>query len=158
VRLNLEVNGAAVSVDAAPDARLIDVLRDTLGLKGTKEGCAEGECGACTVVLDGLAVNACLVLASQVDGRSIATVEGLARTATGVCLQRAFVELGAVQCGFCTPGILMSSSALLARSPAPSADEIRTALAGNLCRCTGYAAIIHAVAVAAAAVDDGSGR
>jgi len=149
MRLNSQINGVLVSIDVEPDARLIDVLRNTLGLTGTKEGCAAGECGACTVVIDGVAVNACLVLAAQVEGRSVGTVEGLARTPVGARLQQAFVERGAVQCGFCTPGILMASSALLASDPAPSKDKIRTALAGNLCRCTGYAAIIDAVAVAA---------
>ena len=149
MRLNARVNGAELTAEVASDARLIDVLRDAWGLKGTKEGCAEGECGACTAVIDGVAVNACLVLAVQVQGRSLLTVEGLASGGAAGRLQRAFVEHGAVQCGFCTPGILMSATALLARNPAPSHDQIRQALAGNLCRCTGYAAIVDAVAAAA---------
>jgi len=149
MQLTFEVNATVVCVDVAPDARLIDVLRDTLGLTGSKEGCAEGECGACTVVVDGLAVNSCLVLAAQVAGRAVTTVEGLSRSPLGARLQSAFREPGAVQCGFCTPGILMTASALLARNPSPSAQEIRAALAGNLCRCTGYEAIVRAVAAAA---------
>jgi aerobic carbon-monoxide dehydrogenase small subunit len=147
--LNTVVNGTAVSLDVAPDARLIDVLRNALGLTGTKEGCAEGECGACTVVIDEAAVNACLVFAAQVQGKSVLTVEGLSSAGQLNALQKKFIENGAVQCGFCTPGILMSATALLARKPNPSQEEIRRALAGNLCRCTGYAAIIKAVAAAA---------
>jgi carbon-monoxide dehydrogenase small subunit len=149
MRLSAVVNGAAVSLDIAPDARLIDVLRNALALTGTKEGCAEGECGACTVVIDGLAINACLMLAAQIQGKSVLTVEGLSRAGETNALQKRFVELGAIQCGFCTPGMLMSATALLARSGTPSDDEVRRALAGNLCRCTGYAAIIEAVAAAA---------
>jgi len=147
--LNTVVNGTAVSLDVVPDARLIDVLRNALGLTGTKEGCAEGECGACTVVIDGAAVNACLVFAAQVQGKSVLTVEGLSSAGQLNALQKKFIENGAVQCGFCTPGMLMSATALLARNPQPSQEEIRRALAGNLCRCTGYAAIIKAVAAAA---------
>jgi carbon-monoxide dehydrogenase small subunit len=147
--LNTVVNGTAVSLDVVPDARLIDVLRNALGMTGTKEGCAEGECGACTVVIDGAAVNACLVFAAQVQGKSVLTVEGLSSAGQLNALQKKFIENGAVQCGFCTPGILMSATALLARNPKPSQEEIRRALAGNLCRCTGYAAIIKAVAAAA---------
>ncbi|HUX73612.1 MAG TPA: (2Fe-2S)-binding protein [Steroidobacteraceae bacterium] len=149
MQLSTVLNGRQVSLDIAPDARLIDVLRNELELTGTKEGCAEGECGACTVVIDGVAVNACLVLAAQVQGKSVLTVEGLASAGHANALQRKFVELGAIQCGFCTPGMLMSATALLARNSKPSHDEIRRALAGNLCRCTGYAAIIEAVAAAA---------
>jgi aerobic carbon-monoxide dehydrogenase small subunit len=149
MRLNSVVNGAAVSLEIAADARLIDVLRKDLGLTGTKEGCAQGECGACTVVIDGEAVNACLVFAAQVEGKAVLTVEGLASAGALSALQMSFIEAGAVQCGFCTPGILMSATALLARNPKPSHEQIRQALAGNLCRCTGYAAIIEAVAAAA---------
>ena len=149
MQLNAVVNGNEVSLDIAPDARLIDMLRNTLGLTGTKEGCAEGECGACTVLIDDVAVNACLVLAAQVQGQSVLTVEGLSRAGLPNALQKKFVELGAIQCGFCTPGMLMSATALLARNKRPSHEQIRRALAGNLCRCTGYAAIIEAVAAAA---------
>lgn len=147
--LSTVVNGTEVSLDIAPDARLIDVLRNALALTGTKEGCGEGECGACTVVIDGVAVNACLVLAAQVQGKSVLTVEGLSGPGHPNVLQKKFIELGAIQCGFCTPGMLMSATPLLARSTKPSHEEIRRALAGNLCRCTGYTAIIEAVAAAA---------
>ncbi|MFI4889661.1 MAG: (2Fe-2S)-binding protein [Steroidobacterales bacterium] len=149
MRLSTVVNGTNVGVDIAPDARLIDVLRDSLALIGTKEGCAEGECGACTVLVDGVAVNSCLVLAAQVEGKSVLTVEGLSSAGQLNTLQRKFIELGAIQCGFCTPGLLMSATALLARNATPSHDQIRQALAGNLCRCTGYTAIIEAVAATA---------
>ena len=149
MQLNIVVNGMQVSLDVAAEARLIDVLRDALALTGTKEGCAEGECGACTVLVDGVAVNACLALAMQVQGRSVLTVEGLASGGTPSVLQRKFLELGAVQCGFCTPGMLLSATALLMRVRRPSREAIRLALAGNLCRCTGYAAIVEAVAAAA---------
>jgi len=156
VLLNAVVNGANVDLDIAPDARLIDVLRDALALTGTKEGCAEGECGACTVLIDGAAVNACLVLAAQIQGKSVLTVEGLAADGRQRALQRNFIALGAIQCGYCTPGMLMSATALLARNPRPSRDEIRRALAGNLCRCTGYEAIIEAVATSAEECASGS--
>ena len=149
MRLTFVLNGTKATLDIATDARLIDVLRNQLGLTGTKEGCAEGECGACTVLIDGRAVNACLVFAAQVEGKSMLTVEGLSRLGALNVLQRKFVELGAIQCGFCTPGMLMSATALLAHNRNPSPEEIHEALAGNLCRCTGYAAIVAAVAAAA---------
>lgn len=149
MRLNAIVNGAAVSLEIAADARLIDVLRKDLGLTGTKEGCAQGECGACTILIDGAAVNSCLVFAVQVEGKSVLTVEGLSHAGELNTLQKQFIAMGAVQCGFCTPGILMSATALLACTARPSQQEIRQALAGNLCRCTGYAAIIEAVSAAA---------
>src|ERR1017187_10096880 len=117
--LSTVVNGTEVSLDIAPDARLIDVLRNALALTGTKEGCGEGECGACTVLIDGVAVNACLVLAAQVQGKSVLTVEGLSSAGHPTVLQRKFIELGAIQCGFCTPGILMSATALLTRDRTP---------------------------------------
>ncbi len=147
--LNTVVNRTEVKLDIAPDTRLIDVLRNALALTGTKEGCAEGECGACTVLIDGVAVNACLVLAAQVQGKSVVTVEGLSTAGQPNALQRKFIELGAVQCGYCTPGMLMSATALLACNRNPSRAQIRQVLAGNLCRCTGYAAIVEAVAAAA---------
>jgi carbon-monoxide dehydrogenase small subunit len=147
--LNTVVNGTDVSLDISPQARLIDVLRNALALTGTKEGCAEGECGACTVLIDGVAINACLVFAAQVHGKSVLTVEGLSSGGQLNVLQKKFIEMGAIQCGFCTPGMLMSATALLARTGKPSQEEIRRALAGNLCRCTGYAAIVAAVAAAA---------
>ncbi len=150
MRLTATVNGAPVSIDVAADARLLDVLRERLGLAGTKEGCAAGECGACTVLLDGVAVNACLVPAAQVQGRDLRTVEGLADRGTLDELQRQFVASGAIQCGFCTPGMLMSATALLAAVANPTRAEIAEAIAGNLCRCTGYAPIIDAIAAVAA--------
>ena len=149
MRLTFVVNGTKATLETATDARLIDVLRDQLGLIGTKEGCAEGECGACTVLIDQRAVNACLVLAAQVEGKSISTVEGLSKLGELNFLQRKFVELGAIQCGFCTPGMLMSATALLTHNRNPSLEEIHEALAGNLCRCTGYASIVAAVSAAA---------
>jgi carbon-monoxide dehydrogenase small subunit len=148
MQLVLTVNGMAHEVEVRPTARLLDVLRDQLGLTGTKEGCAEGECGACTVIVDGRAVNSCVMLAVQVRGKEILTVEGLAEHGELDLLQQKFVEYGAVQCGYCTPGMLMSAKALLMGNPVPSEQDIRIALAGNLCRCTGYAAIVAAVKAA----------
>jgi aerobic-type carbon monoxide dehydrogenase small subunit (CoxS/CutS family) len=149
MKLEFTLNGEAVSLDIDPGLRLIDLLRDRLDLTGTKEGCGEGECGACTVLLDGQAVDACLVMAIQVRGRSVLTVEGLARLGELDTLQRAFIGAGAIQCGFCTPGMLMSAKGLLMHNADPSEDEIRSALAGNLCRCTGYLKIVQAVQAAA---------
>ena len=148
MQLVLTVNAMVHEVDARPTARLLDVLRDQLGLTGTKEGCAEGECGACTVIVDGKAVNSCVMLAVQARGKEILTVEGLARDGELDLLQQKFVEYGAVQCGYCTPGMLMSAKALLLANPVPSEQDIRIALAGNLCRCTGYSAIVAAVKAA----------
>lgn len=148
MELMLSVNGGLYEVEARPLDRLIDVLRDQLGLTGAKEGCGEGECGACTVLVDGKAVNSCLMLAVQARGKEILTVEGLAVDGELDRLQQKFVEHGAVQCGYCTPGMLMSAKALLMENPVPSEQDIRIALAGNLCRCTGYAAIVAAVRAA----------
>jgi carbon-monoxide dehydrogenase small subunit len=148
MQLLLTVNGMVHEVEARPTARLLDVLRDQLGLTGTKEGCAEGECGACTVIVDGKAVNSCVMLAVQARGKEILTVEGLAPDGELDLLQQKFVEYGAVQCGYCTPGMLMSAKALLMGNPYPSEQDIRIALAGNLCRCTGYSAIVAAVKAA----------
>ncbi len=151
--LTFSVNGEPYILDRVPVNRsLLDVLRDDLGLTGTKEGCGEGDCGACTVIIDGKAVNACLVLAAEVEGKEILTVEGLAKNGKLHPLQQAFVDEGAVQCGFCTPGMLLSAKALLDVNPSPSELEIRTALAGNLCRCTGYVRIVSAVQKAAQAM------
>jgi aerobic-type carbon monoxide dehydrogenase small subunit (CoxS/CutS family) len=138
----LHVNGKKRRVDVAPMKRLLDTLREDLGLTGTKEGCGEGECGACTVLVDGEAVNSCLVPTCQADGREVLTVEGLAKGGRLDALQRAFLACGAAQCGICTPGMLLAASALPER---PTLDEIRTGLAGNLCRCTGYMKIYEAV-------------
>lgn len=145
VWLNMVVNGRPVQVSVRPDARLIDVLRDDLGLTGTKEGCSRGECGACTVLLDGEAVNSCLVLALKAEGREVLTIEGLARDGQLHPLQEAFLRHGAVQCGYCTPGMILAAKALLDRHPHPTREEIRRGLSGNLCRCTGYKKIVDAV-------------
>ena len=143
------VNGDPVEVDAPGMRRLLDVLREDLGLTGTKEGCGEGECGACSVLLDGVVVDACLVPVCQVGGVSVRTVEGLADGDRLNELQAAFLETGGAQCGICTPGMLMAAEAWLARGRAASEDAIREAIAGNLCRCTGYTKIIDAIALAA---------
>lgn len=145
MELEFKVNDKAYSLEVDPESRLLDVLREELGLTGAKEGCGEGECGACTVIMDDLAVNSCLVLASQARGKEILTVEGLAASGELDRMQQAFIDNGAIQCGFCTPGMLMSAKALLLREPNPTEEEIRTALAGNLCRCTGYVNIVNAV-------------
>jgi carbon-monoxide dehydrogenase small subunit len=144
--LSLTVNGKEVRADVPADRTLLRFLRDDLGLTGAKEGCAEGECGACTVLLDGEPVCSCLTLAAQADGRAVTTIEGLA-DADGHLhpVQQAFIDAGAIQCGFCTPGVILTAKALLEAGPATNADEVRTALAGNLCRCTGYAKIVDAV-------------
>ena len=148
-QIKLTVNGALYELEVQPSEALVDVIRDKLGLTGTKEGCGLGECGACTVIMDGKPVNSCLVLAVEADGREVTTVEGLAREGQLSVLQEAFVARNAVQCGFCTPGMLISAHALLERNPHPTEDEIRKALVGNLCRCTGYVRIVQAVQVAA---------
>jgi carbon-monoxide dehydrogenase small subunit len=144
VELGITVNGQAFTLDVPAHATLLQVLRDDLGLTGAKEGCNEGECGACTVLVDGAAVDSCLMMALAVAGSEITTVEGLADTSGLSRLQAAFVDRGGVQCGFCTPGFLITLTALLEESPAPAEQEIRTALAGNICRCTGYSQIVEA--------------
>ena len=149
MKLNCVVNGRRIEREIDPESRLLDVLRETLHLTGTKEGCGEGECGACTVLMDGQAVNSCLVLAPQAEGAEILTVEGLSNGRTLHPIQQAFVETGAVQCGFCTPGFIMSTLALLNEVPDPTDGEILAALEGNLCRCTGYGKIVEAVKLAA---------
>jgi carbon-monoxide dehydrogenase small subunit len=149
VRLRLTVNGREIVREIDPHLRLLDFLREELHLTGTKEGCGEGECGACTVLVDGEAVNACLLFAVQVEGAEILTIEGLADGRTLHPIQQAYVETGATQCGFCTPGFVMATYALLRRTPEPSDEEIRVALEGNLCRCTGYTKIMDAVRLAA---------
>ena len=141
-----ELNGRPVQVDVAPHARLLDLLRDVLGLTGTKEGCGEGECGACTVIVDTKAVNSCLFPALEADGSNVTTVEGLQRP-TGELdeLQDAFIKHSAFQCGYCTPGILMAARSLLDENPQPTEETIRRYLRGNLCRCTGYQSIVRAI-------------
>ena len=150
ITVTLTVNGQARTITTEPNKTLLYALRDELGLTGAKDACGgEGECGACTVILDGEAVNACLVLVGQAEGGRVETIEGLARNGQLHPLQRAFVEAGAVQCGFCTPGAILAAKALLDRLPAPDDEDIREALSGNLCRCTGYAKMIAAVRRAA---------
>jgi carbon-monoxide dehydrogenase small subunit len=146
MELELSVNGRPVQLDVQPHATLLDVLRQNLLLTGTKRGCDEGECGACTVLVDGQAVDSCIVAALSVNGRAIETVEGLAESNGPLSpLQGAFLETGAVQCGFCTPGFLMTATAYLRGDASPEPDRIRSAIAGNICRCTGYAPIVEAV-------------
>jgi aerobic carbon-monoxide dehydrogenase small subunit len=148
--VSLVVNGKPASAHVSGHTTLLELLRDYLGLVGTKNGCAEGDCGACTVIMNDQPVKSCLVLAVQANGATIGTVEGLAGLDGRLHpLQEAFIECGAVQCGFCTPGVLMAAKGLLDRNPAPTRQEIREALAGNLCRCTGYVKIFAAVELAA---------
>jgi len=149
VRISLTVNGEPLQGDAWGGESLLTFLRDALELPGSKNACEQGECGSCSVLLDGRLVCACLVLAAQADGHELVTVEGLAEADELHPVQAAFAETGAVQCGFCTPGFVVATADLLARSPNPSDDEIREALSGNLCRCTGYAKIFDAVRLAA---------
>ena len=149
VHIAVRVNGEALEASFAPYKTLLEVLREDLGLTGTKHGCELGECGACAVLVDGVPLLSCLALAIECDGRAIETVEGLARGATLHPLQAAFADLGAAQCGYCTPGILMTAKALLEKEPDPSRERIKEALAGNLCRCTGYLQIFEAVEEAA---------
>ena len=149
VLIELYVNQHPYRLTVKPSATLLDVLRQDLGLKGTKRGCDQGHCGACTVILNGRAVNACTLLAVQADGKSITTIEGLSSGDQLHPLQEAFVEEGAIQCGFCTPGMILSAKALLDEAPEPSEQEIREAISGNLCRCTGYVKIVKAVQKAA---------
>jgi carbon-monoxide dehydrogenase small subunit len=150
--LTLTVNGETHQVLAEPHRMLLDVLRTDLGLTGTKENCLEAECGVCTVLLDGLAVNACILLAAQCRGRSIVTIEGLAALGEMHPIQQAFIDHGAVQCGYCIPGMILSAKAYLEENPEPTEAEVREALAGNLCRCTGYQKIADAVMSAARAM------
>ena len=148
VKVKIKVNGTDCEVMVLPYARLIDVLRNELMLTGTKEGCGVGECGACTVIADGKNINACLALAVQMDGREIVTIEGLANDEKLHPIQEAFIECSALQCGFCTPGLIMSTKVLLDEVKNPTREEIKTAISGNLCRCTGYEQVIQAVETA----------
>ncbi len=149
MKLTFWVNEKPVELNTEPDRRLLDLLREDLGLTGTKEGCGEGECGACTVILDGEAVHACMVLAIQLEGCHVTTIEGLEENGELSALQKIFAEESAIQCGFCTPGMILSAKALLMHRPHPTDEEIRRALAGNLCRCSGYQQILRAVRRAA---------
>jgi len=147
--VSFDVNGITRDVDAPPMKRVLDVLREDLRLTGTKEGCGEGECGACSVIVDAEVINSCLVPVCQVQGSAILTVEGLARDGRLDPLQRAFLECGGAQCGICTPGMLIAARALLDSNAQPTRDEVKEAIAGNLCRCTGYVKIIDAIEQAA---------
>lgn len=149
MEIEFELNGVPVRVEVPADRRLVDLLREDLGLTGTKEGCGTGECGACTILVDGQARLSCLMMAAQVQGCRLSTVEGMAGSADGALIQRAFVEEGAVQCGFCIPGMEMAALALLRRQDEPDRECIREGLSGNLCRCTGYTKIVDAVERAA---------
>ena len=149
VEIQMTVNGATRTVRALPMERLLDVLRENLELTGTKEGCGEGECGSCSVLMNGALVNSCLIPVLQANGANILTIEGLAHDERLHPLQQAFLECGAAQCGICTPGMILAAVHLLDKNPAPSLEEIREGLSGNLCRCTGYLQIFEAVAKAA---------
>lgn len=145
VKVNFKVNGKNVTVEVKPNERLLDTLRERLKLTGVKEGCGIGECGACTIILNGDAVSSCLILTGQVEGCEILTIEGLETDGKLNDLQEAFIDHQAVQCGFCTPGMIMSAQALINKKPHPTREEIKTALDGNICRCTGYQQIVDAV-------------
>lgn len=147
--INLKINGESYQLNVKPNLLLLDLLRNDIGLTGTKRGCDTGECGACTVLIEGKPVNSCLVLAVEADGKNILTIEGLTKNGKPHPLQEAFIEEGAVQCGFCTPGMILSAKALLDTNPNPKEEEIKKAIAGNLCRCTGYIKIIKAIISAA---------
>ena len=147
-RVRLRVNGRDIEIDVDPLATLLDVLREQLGLVGTKKGCDAGDCGACTVIMGGKAILSCLTPVLQTAGKEIITVEGLAQDGKLHPLQEAFIECGAVQCGFCTPGMLLSARALLDQNPTPTREEVKVAISGNLCRCTGYKKIIDAIMLA----------
>jgi carbon-monoxide dehydrogenase small subunit len=154
MKIAFRLNGTKIEAEVAPETVLVDLLRDELGLKGTKVGCREGECGCCTVLLEGQPVNSCLLPALKVAGRSVTTIEGLtAENGKLQAIQQAFVDEGAVQCGFCTPGMIMNAKALLDQNPRPTEEEIKQALSGVLCRCTGYQKIVQAVKSAALATN-----
>ena len=147
--INITVNNQPYRLSVPPRRTLLEVIREDLGLTGTKEGCGLGECGACTVLMDGQAINSCLVLAAEADGKEITTIEGLADGDRLHPIQQAFVDHGGLQCGFCTPGMIMSAKALLDKNPTPTEEEIKQGIAGNLCRCTGYTKIIESIKAAA---------
>jgi aerobic carbon-monoxide dehydrogenase small subunit len=150
VHLEFICNGRQVSEDVPGDMRALDLLRDVLGLMGTKEGCGKGECGACTIIVDGKTVNSCLIYAPKLDGTTVLTIEGIEKSDGSLDpIQQAFLDEGAVQCGFCTPGMVISTKALLDKNPDPAVEEIEEALSGNFCRCTGYGKIVSAVRRAA---------
>lgn len=154
--ITLLVNGKEYTTEVEPDELLVDVLRDKLGLTGTKKGCGTGDCGACTVIMAGRAVNSCLVLAVAAAGKPITTIEGIAQDGQLHPLQQSFIEHGAIQCGFCTPGMILMAKALLDENPQPTEAEVRAGIAGNLCRCTGYTKIVKAILAAAAMLSGGA--
>ena len=156
--ITFTLNGEKTTLDVEPDRRVVDILREDFGLTGTKESCGTGECGACTILVDGRSRLSCLMLAAQLQDRTIGTIEGLAPDDRPHPLQKAFVEQGAVQCGFCSPGMILSSTVLLQQNPAPTREEIRDGLSGNLCRCTGYQKIIDAVDAAACEMRGDAGK
>lgn len=145
IEIQLTVNGKDYTVNIEEDKRLLDVLREDLGFTGVKEGCSEGECGACTVIMDRKTVNSCMVMGFQANGSNIVTIEGLEKDGQLHPIQQAFIDIGAVQCGYCTPGMILSAKALLDKNPNPTKEEIREGISGNLCRCTGYSKIVKAV-------------
>jgi aerobic carbon-monoxide dehydrogenase small subunit len=147
-QIEIKVNGVMHEVDVQPWDTLLDVIRDKLGLTGTKEGCGLGECGACTVIMNGKTVNSCLVLAVEADGKQITTIEGLAEGDKLHPIQQAFIDIGGLQCGFCTPGMIISAKAMLDENPNPTEEEIRRGISGNFCRCTGYTKIIQSIQAA----------
>lgn len=155
LKIKFQVNGKVVEIEVKPGLSLLDVLRNQLGLTGAKRGCNKGDCGACTVIMDGKAVLSCLVPIMQAAGKKIETVEGLAKGDKLHPLQEAFIECGAVQCGFCTPGMLLSARTLLDKNPSPTREDVREALSGNLCRCTGYKKIVDAVMLASQRMVEG---
>lgn len=148
IKIQFNLNGNDVSVTADPNKRLVDFLREDMGMTSVKEGCGEGECGACTIIYNGKAVTSCLMLAGQADGSTIVTLEGVSENGQLNYIQQAFVDAGAVQCGYCTPGMVLSAKALLDKKPDATDEEIRRAMSGNLCRCTGYTKIVKAVEMA----------
>ncbi len=149
MNIRIELNGEKVDIDASPQTSLVDLLRDHLNINSVKKGCESGECGACTVLLDGIPVTSCIILAPQAEGHRITTLEGLEHNPLMIDLREAFIENGAIQCGFCTPGMLISSYALLRDNPNPTAEEVKIGIEGNICRCTGYTKIIEAILDAA---------
>lgn len=156
--LHMIVNGEKVSIEVRPNSTLLDVLRDKLNLMEVKEGCGQGDCGACTVILDGKAVNSCLTLAMQAEGKEVTTLSGLNKNGKIHPLQKSFISHGAIQCGFCTPGMIMSAKALLDKNPHPTREEIKVAISGNLCRCTGYKKIIEAIEAVARGKEEKGGE
>jgi len=149
ITVHCTVNHKPVAVETAPNKRLLDMLREDLNLTSVKEGCSEGECGACTVIFNGETVTSCCVLAGQAEGADIVTLEGISVDGKPDVVQQAFMDAGAVQCGFCTPGMILTAEVLLAKNPDPTEEEVKQAMSGNLCRCTGYAKIVEAVLLAA---------